>query len=236
MAMPYMNGVQYKKPVQAKFSTDSRRDKSRIERSIDRADPPVVGGSDKTKEVKTVEPHVDRKGKGKLDPTDDIVLLSTQPNILHSEDIQKHVDSVISDVVTTITTIDTEDTTTAKPTSELPIKRVSPFVAVEGKLFKHDDIVVFENYRGRVDEVDSSTFMAWKKFSDEDGRINPAFVIGSRLVGKSYRDWKVVKGIEPFVKILAALMNNLGISKKDPDYIEPSCMELKVTVDDTLPQ
>ncbi|CAA2969559.1 Hypothetical predicted protein [Olea europaea subsp. europaea] len=144
-------------------------------------DPPVVGGSDKTEEVKTMEPNVDRKGKGKLDPTDDIVLHCTleapsfdlgvgytQPDVLHSEDIQKHVDSVISDVVTAITTVDTEDTTTAEPTFELPVKRVSrpakilqsPFVAREGKLFKHDDIVVFENYKGHVDEVDSSAFMA----------------------------------------------------------------------------
>ncbi|CAA3021184.1 Hypothetical predicted protein [Olea europaea subsp. europaea] len=37
MAMPYMNGVQYKKPIQPKFSPDSRRDKSRIEMSVDRA-------------------------------------------------------------------------------------------------------------------------------------------------------------------------------------------------------
>ncbi|CAA2963604.1 Hypothetical predicted protein [Olea europaea subsp. europaea] len=36
MAMPYMNDVQYKKPVQPKFSPDSRRDKSRIEKSVDR--------------------------------------------------------------------------------------------------------------------------------------------------------------------------------------------------------
>ncbi|CAA2997490.1 Hypothetical predicted protein [Olea europaea subsp. europaea] len=34
MVMPYMNGVQYKKPVQPKFSPDSRRDKSRIERLV----------------------------------------------------------------------------------------------------------------------------------------------------------------------------------------------------------
>lgn len=52
---------------------------------------------------------------------------------------------------------------------------------------------------------------------------------------KSYHDWKVVKGIKPFVKILSALMNNLEISKKNPNYIEPSYMELKVTTDDTLP-
>ncbi|CAA3006825.1 Hypothetical predicted protein [Olea europaea subsp. europaea] len=171
MAMPYMNGVQYKKPGQPKFSPDSHRDKSRIERSVDRVgtsgksavfdmlvghqksdhgvgdkDPPIVGGSDKTKEENTVEPNVDRKGKGKLDPTHDIVL----PYTLEAP------------------SFDLRDTTTAKPTSELLVKWVSrpakilqsPFVAREGKLFKHDDIVVFENYKGRVDEVDSSAFMA----------------------------------------------------------------------------
>ncbi|CAA2987007.1 Hypothetical predicted protein [Olea europaea subsp. europaea] len=254
MAMSYMNGVQYKKPVQPKFSPDSHRYKSRIKRSVDRAgtsgksspsvllltdssvrqarvpnndddnfvDPPPIWqetspiGKSPTQDclsaahhspmeqqareaqwgdvscyfsqlsnnyivVKTVEPNVDRKGKGKLDPTDDIVLSytleapsfdlrvgSTQPDILHSEDIQKHVDSIISDVVTTITTVDTKDTTTDEPNFELPAKRVSRpakilwslFVAGEGKLFKHDDIVVFENYKGRVDKIDSSAFMA----------------------------------------------------------------------------
>ncbi|CAA2939783.1 Hypothetical predicted protein [Olea europaea subsp. europaea] len=116
-----------------------------------------------------------------MDPTDDFVLPytlespsfdlgveSTQPDILHSEDIQKHIDSVISDVVTTIKTVDTEVTPTAELTSELLVKWVlrpvkilqSPFVDVEGKLFKHDNIVVFKNYKGRVDEVDSSKFMA----------------------------------------------------------------------------
>ncbi|CAA3021185.1 Hypothetical predicted protein [Olea europaea subsp. europaea] len=113
-------------------------------------DPLVVGGSDKTEEVKTVEPNVDRKGKGKLDPTDDIVL----PYTLEAP------------------SFDLEGTTTAEPTSELPVKRVSrlakilqsPFVAGERKLFKlfkYDDIVVSENYKGRVDEIDSSASMAW---------------------------------------------------------------------------
>jgi hypothetical protein len=38
----------------------------------------------------------------------------------------------------------------------------SPFVAGEGKLFKHDDnVLVFENYKDNVDEVDRSAFMAW---------------------------------------------------------------------------
>ncbi|CAA3002535.1 Hypothetical predicted protein [Olea europaea subsp. europaea] len=216
--MPYMNGVQYKKQVQSKFSPDSHRDKNssvrqarvldyddddfvdpspiwtnmqflsetvsamifssmdeimkrfdhqKSDHGVGYKDPPVVGGSDKTEEVKTVEPNVDRKGKGNLDSSDDIVLSytleapsfdlgvgSTQPDILHSEGIQKHVDSVISDVVTTITTIDTEG---LKACENIAVS----ICAVEGKLFKHDDIVVFENYKGRVDEVDSSAFMAW---------------------------------------------------------------------------
>ncbi|XP_022883131.1 sentrin-specific protease 1-like [Olea europaea var. sylvestris] len=54
--------------------------------------------------------------------------------------------------------------------------------------------------------------------------------------GKTYHDWKVLKGVEPHVKILPALMNALGISKKDPDYNGSGCMELKVTVDTAIPQ
>ncbi|CAA2970580.1 Hypothetical predicted protein [Olea europaea subsp. europaea] len=71
------------------------------------------------KKVKIVEPNVDRKGKGKMNLTADFVLPytlespsfdlgvgSTQPDIFHSEDIQKHVDLAILDVVTAIKTID----------------------------------------------------------------------------------------------------------------------------------
>ncbi|CAA2961670.1 sentrin-specific protease 1-like [Olea europaea subsp. europaea] len=56
------------------------------------------------------------------------------------------------------------------------------------------------------------------------------------LAGKSYRDWKVLQDIEPYVKVLPALMNTLEILKKDPDYHEPEAKELKVIIDDTLPQ
>ncbi|CAA3006921.1 sentrin-specific protease 1-like [Olea europaea subsp. europaea] len=54
--------------------------------------------------------------------------------------------------------------------------------------------------------------------------------------GKTYRDWKVLEGIEPYVKVLPALMKVLGISKKDPDYNESECKQMKVTIDSTLPQ
>ncbi|CAA3008062.1 sentrin-specific protease 1-like [Olea europaea subsp. europaea] len=56
------------------------------------------------------------------------------------------------------------------------------------------------------------------------------------LDGKTYRDWKVLAGIEPYVKVLPALMKALGISKKDPDYNESECKQMKVTTDSTLPQ
>ncbi|CAA2935059.1 Hypothetical predicted protein [Olea europaea subsp. europaea] len=359
MAMSYMNGVLYKKPVQSKFSPDSRRDKSRIERSVDRAgtsgksgpsvllltdssvrharvpdnddddfvDPPPIWqetsplGKSSSQDYPSAAHHspIEQQAREEIKELrsqisdlksynevlnvelDDI---KSQMSLVNAEQttkmnyivqMQSNIKSDLMEIRTNmqflLETVSTmisnsmdeimkrfdhqksdhsvgdkdhpvvggsdkteEDTTTTEPTSELLVKRVSrpvkilqsPFVAGEGKLFKHDDTVVFENYKGRVDEVDSSAFTASfqrgykprtkKKFSDEDGRINLAFVIGLRPIGKSYRDWKVVKGIEPFVKILAASMNNLGISKKDPDYIEPNCMELKVTVDDTLPQ
>ncbi|CAA2986043.1 Hypothetical predicted protein [Olea europaea subsp. europaea] len=194
-----------------------------------------AGGSEKAKELENVVSNVDRKGKGKMDPSDDLLfsleppsfdlgIEFTPPNVLHSEETHKRVDSIISDVVTTTKTVENEGSPTAEPTSGLPIKRVlrlsrvlqSPFVVGQerGKLFKHDDnVVVLEDYRDNVDEVDKSAFM-----------------------GKSYRHWMVLEDIESYVKVLPALMNTLGISKKDPDYRGPQAKELKVIIDDTLPQ
>ncbi|CAA3004020.1 Hypothetical predicted protein [Olea europaea subsp. europaea] len=54
--------------------------------------------------------------------------------------------------------------------------------------------------------------------------------------GKTYRHWKVLEGIEPYVKVLPALMKALRIFKKDPDYNESECKQMKVTIDSTLPQ
>ncbi|CAA3023698.1 Hypothetical predicted protein [Olea europaea subsp. europaea] len=63
-------------------------------------------------QVKNMEPIVDRKGKGKVDPTDDVAFSCslqppsfhlgieyTQPDDLHFAEIQKHVDVVISNVI-----------------------------------------------------------------------------------------------------------------------------------------
>ncbi|CAA3005595.1 Hypothetical predicted protein [Olea europaea subsp. europaea] len=145
----------------------------------------VASRSNKVQEVENMVLNVDRKEKGKMDPCDDL-LFSLEPpsfdleieftpsNVLHSEETQKRVDSIISD-----------GSSTAEPTSKLPVKRVlrpsrvllSPFVVGQerGKLFKHDDnVVVFEDYKDNVDE--------------------------------------------------------------DPDYHEPEAKELKVIIDDTLPQ
>ncbi|CAA2984856.1 Hypothetical predicted protein [Olea europaea subsp. europaea] len=148
----------------------------------------------------------------------------TLPDVLHSEEIQKRVDYIISDVLTTTKTVENEGSPTAEPTSKLLVKQVlrparvlqSPFIAGQErvKLFKHDDnVVVFENYKDNVDEVDKSAFM-----------------------GKSYRDGKVLQGIHPYIKVLPALMNALKFSMKDPDYHEPEAKELKVIIDSTLPQ
>ncbi|CAA2991304.1 Hypothetical predicted protein [Olea europaea subsp. europaea] len=54
--------------------------------------------------------------------------------------------------------------------------------------------------------------------------------------GKIYHDWKVLENIESYVKILPALINTLGISKKDPEYHGSDFKELKVYIDSTLPQ
>ncbi|CAA3002745.1 Hypothetical predicted protein [Olea europaea subsp. europaea] len=166
----------------------------------------VTRGSDKTDEVQTVQPNVDRKGKGKIDPSEDIgTPYSLQPpsfdlgigymqlDDIHSENVQKQVDSIISDVLTATKSVQVERFTSPDGRSELPVKRVLRLARI----------------------------------------LQSSFVVGE---GKTYRDWKVLEGIEPYVKILPALMNALGISKKDPDYDRPGSKELKVYIDSTLPQ
>ncbi|CAA2935799.1 sentrin-specific protease 1-like [Olea europaea subsp. europaea] len=246
-------------------------------------------GSDKAQEVENVVSNVDRKGNGKMDPSDDLPFFLEPPsfdfgieyippNVLHSKKIQKRVDSIISDVVTATKTDGNEGSSTSEPTSELPVKWILRPV---------------RDYKDNVDEVEKSAFMSWfqraykpknkKKFSEEDDSIKPTFLIGSfpighslpfggspwadidyvfmpiistnkahwtlsllefrshtlmvfNSTGKSYRDWEVMEGIEPYIKVLSALINALGISKKDPDYQEPEVKELNVIIDDTLPQ
>ncbi|XP_022878618.1 uncharacterized protein LOC111396413 [Olea europaea var. sylvestris] len=89
----------------------------------------VVGGEEshvveevhKIDEVGNQEPVVDRKGKGKVDPTDDATFeCSLQPpsfdlgfgytqlDVSHSAEIQKRVDAVISDVVTASANVEEE--------------------------------------------------------------------------------------------------------------------------------
>ncbi|CAA3016377.1 sentrin-specific protease 1-like [Olea europaea subsp. europaea] len=134
-----------------------------------------------------------RKGKGKVNPTEDVAFASSlEPP---SFDLVKRA---------------------SRPARILR----SPFVVGEGKVPRHDgNVIVFGNYKDNVEEADKSAFLG-----------------GFREAGKTYRDWKVQEGIEPYVKVLPALMKALEISKKDLDYNESECKQMKVTIDSTLPQ
>ncbi|CAA3005425.1 Hypothetical predicted protein [Olea europaea subsp. europaea] len=176
-----------------------------------------VGGSDKAQEVENVVSNVDRKGKGKMDPSDDLLfsleppsfdlgIEFTPPNVLHSEETRKMVDSIISDVVMATKIVENEVTTS---------------------LLAHPDV----DYVFMLIILTNKTHLMLGLLQF---RSNTLIVFNS--TGNSYRDWKVFQGIEPYVKVLPALMNTMGISKKDPDYHEPEAKELKVIIDDTLPQ
>ncbi|CAA3033474.1 sentrin-specific protease 1-like [Olea europaea subsp. europaea] len=193
--------------------------------------------------------------KAQEPPSLDLGIEFTPPKVLHSEETQKMVDSIISDVVTATKTVENE----------------SPFITGQerGKLFKYDDnIVVFEDYKDNADDVEKSAFMESNPlevatghslpFSSPWADVDYVFmpIIPTNKVhwmlsllqfrshtltvfnsaGKSYCDWKVLQGIEPYVKVLPALMNTMEISKKDFDYHEPEAKELKVIIDNTLPQ
>ncbi|CAA2972011.1 sentrin-specific protease 1-like [Olea europaea subsp. europaea] len=190
----------------------------------------VVGGSDKVQKVENVLSNVDKKEKGKRDlsdnlpfsfepPSFDLGIEYTLPNVLHSEEIQKRIDSR-SDVVTETKIVENEGSPTAEPTSELPVKRVLRWGI---------------NQKTR------------KSLARKTNAIKPAFLIGSFPVG--HKTWfhelinsesslsgAVLQGIESYMKVLSALMNALKISKTDPDYHVSKAKELKVIIDDTLPQ
>ncbi|CAA2994919.1 sentrin-specific protease 1-like [Olea europaea subsp. europaea] len=147
-------------------------------------------------QVEKLQLAVDRKGKGKVDPTEDVAF----PSSLEPPSFDLGIGYTQSDDLESVE-IQKQGSPTTEPASELPIKRASrparilrsPFVVGEGKVLRHD-------------------------------------------AGKTYRDWNVLERIEPYVKVLPALMKALGISKKDPDYKESECKQMKVTIDSTLPQ
>ncbi|CAA2935763.1 sentrin-specific protease 1-like [Olea europaea subsp. europaea] len=185
----------------------------------------VARGSDKTDEVQTVQPNVDRKGKCKIDPSEDIGTpynlqpLSfdlrigyTQPDDVHSEDIQKQVDFIISDVLTATKSVQVEN---IGHMFSLPLS--TPWADVD------------HVFMSMLPTNKAHWMLGVLQF-----RSHTLTVFNS--AGKTYRDWKVLEGIEPYVKILPALMNALRISRKDPDYEGPDSKELKVYIDSTLPQ
>ncbi|CAA2954991.1 Hypothetical predicted protein [Olea europaea subsp. europaea] len=133
-------------------------------------------------------------------PSFDLGIEYTQPDDLESSEIQKQVDAVISDVITTSQNVDEEGSPTTEPTSALPVKLASrparilrsPFVVREGKVLRHDgNVIVFGNYKDHVDEADKSAFLGWfqrgKKFNEQDDQIKPAFRIGLYPVG--HKTW-----------------------------------------------
>ncbi|CAA2933357.1 Hypothetical predicted protein [Olea europaea subsp. europaea] len=169
----------------------------------------VARGSDKTD-----EPNVDRKGKGKIDPSEDIGtpyslqppsfdlgIEYTQPDDVHSEDVQKQVEVF---------------------TKPLFIMYLSQINYMDPRL-----LMVILNYRSNGFEARKDTVVSvrcWrrKKFNDEDDKIKPAFVIGSFPVG--HKSW--------FYNLI---YTESSLSSTDLDYHGPNSKELKVYIDSTLP-
>ncbi|CAA2987778.1 sentrin-specific protease 1-like [Olea europaea subsp. europaea] len=243
MAMPYLNNVQYQKSIQSNLLSESRR-KKKIKQSVGNASTsrksaillmdnsmgqPIVSNNDD----EFVDPPPRRQDSlpREKSPIDEAPLAAhNSPDESHPHMLQW-----------------VDGSTSPDDRSELPVKRVSrparilqsPFVVGEGKLFKHDDhVIVFEHFKGDVEEVDRSTFMSWfqrgfkpknkKKFNDEDGKIKPAFIIDSSPVGHKSCFYNLIH--------IESYLSSMGISKKDSDYHEPDFNELKVYIDNKLSQ
>ncbi|CAA2987404.1 sentrin-specific protease 1-like [Olea europaea subsp. europaea] len=309
MAMSYMDGVQHNKPIQPEFSRGSRRKKIGKGKSVDLAhiseesvplvtdigvrqahitdddddfvDPP------RRCEVEKLQPVVDKKGKGKVDLTDDVAfscslqppsfdlgIRYTQPNDLQSAEIQKQIDVAITNVITASKNVDEEGSPTPELASELPVK----WVLRPARILSLHLLSKKERYRGMTNKI-KDIFPTYQKdphvlfsesslikavighmislstsWADVDYVFMPLlptnkahWMLGlvefrSHTVmlfnspGKTYCDWKMLESIESYVKVLPALMKALGISKKDPDYNESECKQMKVTIDCILPQ
>ncbi|CAA2976426.1 Hypothetical predicted protein [Olea europaea subsp. europaea] len=206
----------------------------------------VVGGFDKIDEVGKLEPIVDRKGKGKVDPTDDVAFpcslqplsfdLSigyTQSDDFHSAEIQKQVDAIISDVITTSKNVDE--------------KHMDACFYYIRQVAKFGKVILIKAVTGHIISLSTSwtdvdyVFMPLLPTNKDYWTLGLVQFRNHTLmlfisIGKTYRDWKVLEGIEPCVKVLPALIKAVEISKKYPDYNEAECKELKVTIDSTLPQ
>ncbi|CAA2955438.1 Hypothetical predicted protein [Olea europaea subsp. europaea] len=209
MVMPYMNGVQYNKPIQSMSSIESqRRTKRRTERSVEDAStsrksvPSVLPlmdsnigqaySSDDDDDFVALPPRQQEssaRGKspvveGKTNKMDDIIqiqaciksdLMDIQTNMQFlSESVSIMISNAMDEIIRRSGDWTSEHggSLTAEPTSELPVKRIlrpsrvlqSSFVTGQerGKLLKHDDnVVIFEDYKDNVDEINKSAFMGW---------------------------------------------------------------------------
>ncbi|CAA2939443.1 Hypothetical predicted protein [Olea europaea subsp. europaea] len=166
-----------------------------------------AGGPKKAHEEENVVSNVDRKGNGKMDPSDDLLfslepssfdlkIEFTPPNVLHSEETQKRVDSIRSDVVIATKTVENEDPNVLISESSLLE------VAIGHSL-------PFSSPWAYVDYV----FMP--------------------IISTNKAHWML--GLLQFRSHTLTVFNSAGISKKDPDYHEPEAKELKVIIDNTFP-
>ncbi|CAA3005293.1 Hypothetical predicted protein [Olea europaea subsp. europaea] len=123
-----------------------------------------VGDAPQQEKVTDIQPNIDRKGKGKRDPADEIEYPSFPPTpsfdlgVALTPIISNEVDAIIAGVSSFRTNIRSPIKRAPKPTRMLQ----SPYVTGAGKQIKHsDDDVVFDKHDKHVDEADIVAFQNW---------------------------------------------------------------------------
>ncbi|CAA3033583.1 Hypothetical predicted protein [Olea europaea subsp. europaea] len=143
--------------------------------------------SEVLQQVTDIQQHIDRKGKGKIDPADEIKYLSfpRTPSfdlgVASTPIISNEVDAIIAGVVKDYeieeqanvakkTVNEDQGSPHSAPTSGLSVKRApkptrilqSPYVIGAGKQIKYsDDAIVFDKHDKYADEVDVVAFQNW---------------------------------------------------------------------------
>ncbi|CAA3000520.1 Hypothetical predicted protein [Olea europaea subsp. europaea] len=226
----------------------------------------AVEGFEKIDEVEKLQPVVDRKGKEKVDPTEDVALpCSLEPpsfdlDDLQSAEIQKQVDVVISDMITASQNVDEEGSPTPEPASELPVKWVSrparilrsPFVVGEEKVSRHDgNVIVFGNYKNHVEEADKSAFLdaetslsgSVAKFGKVKFRVTTTDSWFRNKIKDIFpafqKDPQVLLSESNLIKAITGIAcsyESVGNFEKNPNYNESECKQMKMTINSSLPQ
>ncbi|CAA2971717.1 Hypothetical predicted protein [Olea europaea subsp. europaea] len=158
-----------------------------LAKATEKSEANSVGDAPQQETITDIEQNIDRKGKGKIDPANEIEYSFFPPTpsfdlgVVSTPIISNKVDAIIAGVVkdceieeqadvVTKTINEDQGSPPSAPTLGLPIKRAPrptrilqfPYVTGVGKQIKYsDDAIVYDKHNKKADEADVVAFQNW---------------------------------------------------------------------------